>query len=142
MNNIYLGVYWIFVRENQILLIKKARWPYKGMYDLPWGGIEFGEHILDGLRREIMEETSGVLLSSIFIGNNEYICEYLSNSTQQMKKFHHIGIYYAVDISCDYIKTTPDGQDSLGAEFIDINILESVPLSPIAAPMIKKALSL
>ncbi len=41
MNPIYTGVYGVYIQNAQILLIKKARGPYRGMYDLPGGGIEF-----------------------------------------------------------------------------------------------------
>jgi len=40
---IYIGVYGIIINEGKILFIKKSRGPYKGMYDLPGGGVEYGE---------------------------------------------------------------------------------------------------
>jgi ADP-ribose pyrophosphatase YjhB (NUDIX family) len=88
-------------------MIKKARWPYTGMYDLPGGWIEFLEYIEQALGREIMEETWVSLVSKIFIWNNEYFCEYTSRKGIQ-KEFHHIGFYYAVDLEDKEVKTSPD----------------------------------
>jgi len=39
----HVGAYGILIKDGKILLIKKSRGAYKGMYDLPGGGIEFGE---------------------------------------------------------------------------------------------------
>lgn len=42
---------------GRILLTRRAREPYAGMWDLPGGFLHEDEHPLDGLRRELIEET-------------------------------------------------------------------------------------
>lgn len=137
--SIHIGVYWISILNSKILLIKKSRWPYKGMYDLPWWSIEESEKVLDCLERELKEEVNGKLVSSIFLWFNEYQCDYKSSSGE-IKPFHHIGFYYAVDINISELRTDPDWHDSLGAEWIDIDRLNSILIAPIAKPMILKLL--
>jgi ADP-ribose pyrophosphatase YjhB (NUDIX family) len=44
-------------REGRVLLAKRAIEPDKGKWDCPGGFLEAGEHPLDGLRRELREET-------------------------------------------------------------------------------------
>jgi 8-oxo-dGTP pyrophosphatase MutT (NUDIX family) len=39
----HVGVYGIYIKNNAVLMIKKSRGPYKGMYDLPGGRMEQGE---------------------------------------------------------------------------------------------------
>jgi len=141
MNKIYIWVYWIFIKNDKILLIKKARWPYIWMYDLPGWWIEFWENIYNCLEREIYEETWTQLLNSHFIWNNEYICDYMSPKNE-LRKSHHLWFYYKVDLTYENIKTWPDWEDSLGSEFVDIKELDNIKLSPIAKPMINKALSI
>lgn len=53
----HLGVYGILIENNKVLLIKKARGPHKGKWDLPGGTIEFGEEPYTTLIREFEEET-------------------------------------------------------------------------------------
>ncbi len=131
----YLGVYGLYVKDSQILVIKKSRGPYTGQFDLPGGGIEFNETIHDCLSREITEETGCTLLRGKFISIKEYFCEYRKNRT--MAKFHHLGIYYLVDLDTKNLKTSPDGQDSLGAVFIDLDKINKTNTSPIVYLVIK-----
>lgn len=47
----------ILVRDGHVLLSRRARDPHKGMWDLPGGFLESGEHPETGIVREILEET-------------------------------------------------------------------------------------
>jgi ADP-ribose pyrophosphatase YjhB (NUDIX family) len=44
--------------QGRVLLSRRAVEPYAGKWDIPGGYLEEGEHPLDGLRRELLEETS------------------------------------------------------------------------------------
>lgn len=136
----HVGVYGILINNNKILLIKKSRGAYKGMYDLPGGGIEFGEKIEEALRREFVEEAGINLENQSFVGHSEYFCEYL-NDANKSRELHHLGLYYRVSASFDKIKSYPDGQDSLGAEFIEIDKLHRIEIAQIAKPIIDKVLN-
>lgn len=43
--------------DGRVMLTRRARDPYAGMWDLPGGFLQEQEHPLDGLRRELLEET-------------------------------------------------------------------------------------
>lgn len=135
----HVGVYGVLIKDKKILLIKKSRGAYKGMYDLPGGGIEFGEKIEETLKREFIEETGITLSSCSFLGNNEYFCNY-TNESGEPRKLHHIGLYYNVAASFKSIKNVPDGQDSLGAEFIDIKEINKIKIAPIVKKIIDKVI--
>jgi len=45
-------------RDGNVLLVRRARSPGKGVYSLPGGRVEFGESLHTALAREIEEETS------------------------------------------------------------------------------------
>jgi 8-oxo-dGTP diphosphatase len=44
-------------RDDQVLLVRRARAPSKGVYSLPGGRVEFGESLHTALHREVDEET-------------------------------------------------------------------------------------
>jgi 8-oxo-dGTP diphosphatase len=43
--------------RGEVLLIRRAKEPRKGQWSLPGGKLEFGETLIDGVRREVREET-------------------------------------------------------------------------------------
>jgi len=53
---------------GRVLLGRRLNDPGKGLWDLPGGFLDEGEHPLDGLRRELLEETGLVVEPSEFFG--------------------------------------------------------------------------
>ena len=54
--------------EGRLLLARRAVEPFLGLWDCPGGFLEEGEHPLDGLRRELLEETGLVAGPARFVG--------------------------------------------------------------------------
>lgn len=52
-----VGVAGAVVREGKVLLIERGREPMKGSWTLPGGALETGETMLQGVAREVLEET-------------------------------------------------------------------------------------
>ncbi len=50
------------------------------------------------------------------------------------RTIHHIGIIYSVEVKSDegQLKESADGEDSLGAEWVEISSLKKEELSPFA----------
>ncbi|MFH1233252.1 MAG: NUDIX domain-containing protein [Patescibacteria group bacterium] len=138
-NKIYIGIYGIFIKDGNILVINKSRGPYMGKYDLPGGGLDFDETTEQCLEREIDEETGAKILNKEFFCYNEYRCQYRENG--EYKNFHHLALYYIVDLDVANIKKRGDGQDSLGAESIPLSNLSALNTSPIAYPIILRSVN-
>jgi ADP-ribose pyrophosphatase YjhB (NUDIX family) len=51
------GVQALVERDGQVLLARRALEPRRGLWDFPGGFLDEHEHPLDGLRRELREET-------------------------------------------------------------------------------------
>jgi ADP-ribose pyrophosphatase YjhB (NUDIX family) len=47
----------LIIDQGKLLLVKRAREPFKDYWDIPGGFLEAGEHPETGVRREIFEET-------------------------------------------------------------------------------------
>lgn len=47
----------VIIRDESILLIKRKNQPFKGMWALPGGFVEYGETVEEAILREVKEET-------------------------------------------------------------------------------------
>ena len=56
-NRPIVGVGGVTIHEERVLLIKRAYPPLQGQWSIPGGGLDVGETIADGVRRELKEET-------------------------------------------------------------------------------------
>lgn len=52
-----VGVGGVVIRDGHVLLIRRARPPLQGEWSIPGGGLDVGETIAQGVRRELIEET-------------------------------------------------------------------------------------
>lgn len=128
-SKIHLGIYGVCVRDGKVLMIRKGRGPYKGLLDLPGGRIEPGEGFEEALGRELDEETGAKVLESRFLCVSEYRCEWVSEGEE--KAFHHVALYYEVELDDVDLKEGPDGHDSEGAVWVSVPVAKEM-ISPIA----------
>lgn len=127
----HAGIYGVILNDNNILLIKKSRGPYKGKFDLPGGKLEHGEALLDGLAREINEEV-GLTAKSFTLYDNYSVTADFTDGEKEISMYH-VGLLYVVTVvSGENIKETTDEEDSLGAAWHPIASLNSEQLSPFA----------
>lgn len=88
------GVYAIVLNGTQILLSQKKCGPYKDSWDLPGGGIEFGEAPEETLKRELLEEVALASERLELFSTTSNVCEYVENGISC--KFHQTGLIYKV----------------------------------------------
>lgn len=132
INKNHFGVYGIILKDNNILLIKKSRGPYKGKLDLPGGRPELNETHLETLIREVIEETGVVIIEAELFNNYKIIVTY-NNESGIEETIHHTGVVYLVKSYNDSkILTDMHIEDSLGAEWYKIKNLTHEILSPFA----------
>jgi 8-oxo-dGTP diphosphatase len=84
------GVYGIAIHQGNILMVEQQQGLFAGKFDLPGGGIEFGETPEQALKREFHEEVSGTFDSQSLFDN-------VSATTQMPDySFHQIGLIYKI----------------------------------------------
>ena len=136
----HLGVYGLIVKDNKILLIKKVSGPYDGLLDLPGGGLEFGERPIETLKRELEEETGIIVKKCELFDTDSVVATWLREDG--MSNCHHVGIFYRINSYSNEIMKNINidevNDDSLGADFYDIDKLTVNDLSLIALLELKK----
>ena len=127
----HFGVYGSIIKDDKILLIKKARGPYTGLYDLPGGSQEQGEKYLDTLKREIMEETGCEVIKAENERFKTIIFSDFTVASGEKGVLQHNAVLYDVKITGEP-KTSGDGLDSNGAVWVDIKSLDEKNATPYA----------
>ena len=130
-NKTHIGTYGIITKDDQVLLIKKARGPYKGMLDLPGGSLEHGEIVSEALVREVEEET-GLRVSEVEWNKNLTTVVDFEDERGEISMYH-IGLVYRVTKFVDgEVISEMSKEDSLGAEWFKVSSLDKTELSPFA----------
>ncbi len=127
----HFGVYGAVIKDGKILLIKKARGPYTGMYDLPGGSQEHGESYLETLKREIREETGCEVIKAENERHKTVIFSDFTALSGEKGVLQHEAVLYDVQIS-GTPRVTSDGLDSAGAVWVDIADLSDENATPYA----------
>jgi mutator protein MutT len=126
------GAYGVVMRDNEILFTQKKSGPYKGLWGLPGGSIEFGETPEETLKRELLEETAlagaHLELLSIATTNVDY-----ENHGEQYQ-FHHIGIIYKVS----NLSLIPDLIPEEEGRWVALQHIKVDELTPFAKHVLKK----
>ncbi len=97
----------LIIDNDRVLLGKRKVNPSKGLWDIPGGFLEEGEHPEDGLKREIWEETKLKIKIEDFIG--------FFNDTYHMKNGGEEEIYTTLNIcySAKIMKGRPTAGDDV-----------------------------
>lgn len=136
----HFGVYGLVTLNNKILLINKKTGPYDGKLDLPGGTIEFCEKPVDTLKREFLEEV-GIEIEEYNLFDVDSVVVTWKHQNELIKT-HHTGIFYKIKSYKNDIKKeiTIDSvnDDSLGADFYDIDKLDKTNLSAITILELEK----
>ena len=134
------GVYGLIIKDNKILLIHKNGGPYDGKLDLPGGTIEFCERPIETLKRELEEEV-GIEVIKVELFDADSVA-FSWSWQEEILKVHHTGIFYKVIDFKNEVKNKMEvneiNDDSLGAEFFEINKLTKDHLSALAIIELEK----
>ena len=135
----HFGIYGSIIKDGKILLIKKARGPYTGLYDLPGGSQEKGESRLETLKREIMEETGCKVIKAANERFKSIIFSDFTIASGEQGVLQHEAILYDVEID-GKPKTNGDGLDSNGAFWVDMKDLTAENSAPYVLIAVNKPL--
>lgn len=133
----HFGVYALIAEDRKLLVIKKARGPYTGKYDLPGGTPEPLELLEETVTREVKEETGCNITSAAQMGGFSALYNY-THATKGPSTFRHLGVIYRCEIS-----GTPmahgDDQDSEGSVFMPYHELNAQNATPFVLQAMEKA---
>ncbi len=92
----------LIVRDGCVLLVKRAVEPFKDYWDIPGGFLEPGEHPLDGMLREVREETG------LAVRVKELLGIYIDRYAREGEEIFTLNHYYIVEPSAGELCAADD----------------------------------
>ncbi|NBU62601.1 NUDIX domain-containing protein [bacterium] len=127
------GIYGIVLDEDKIFLVIQNRGPFKGLFDLPGGGLDFGESVEEALHREFLEETATDFLSMHPFLNVTVCTQVPASKSKEGYLFFQIGLIYKVEGLL-----ARDSVGELTARWVRLDSLSEKELAPLAWKAIQK----
>lgn len=127
-----IGVGGVVIANGRALLIKRGHPPLEGEWSIPGGTLELGETLLDGVQRELLEETALQVRVVDLIEVFDRVFRDVSGRTQ----YHFVIL--------DYLCEAVSGEARAGSDVTDVawvaeNDLERYSLTPTATRVIRRA---
>jgi ADP-ribose pyrophosphatase YjhB (NUDIX family) len=79
----YLAVSAAILRDDKVLIVRRARRPALGVYTLPGGVVEAGETLEEAVKREVREETALDIAPVTLAGHREVIVRDAQGRTER-----------------------------------------------------------
>ncbi len=79
----YLAVSAAIIRDNRVMIVRRARAPAKGLYTLPGGAVETGETLHAAVARETREEVGLEIEIAGLAGHREVIMKDASGGVER-----------------------------------------------------------
>jgi 8-oxo-dGTP diphosphatase len=125
-----IGVGAVVFKDGQVLLVKRATAPSRGLWAIPGGRLEFGETLQQAAEREILEETGVVIRASHPI----YTFDVIERDDTGAIHFH----YVIVDLEAEYVRGEPIASDDADdARWISPDEISSLSVSAKTVTLLK-----
>ena len=127
-----VGVGGVVIRDERALLIRRGSAPLEGEWSIPGGMLEIGETILEGVQRELLEETA----IEVKVLDLIEVFERLTRDEAGKLKYHFV----ILDYLCEAVR----GEARAGSDVTDVawaraEELDAYSLTTTATRVIQKA---
>ena len=126
-----VGVGAIIIEGDRVLLVERGQEPLAGVWSLPGGVVEAGEHLKDAVRREVAEET-GLEVEPVAMVE---IFERIMPDQAGRTEYHYVLIDYLCRVRGGALAA---GSDARRAEWVPRQELASYRITEGTLPVIEK----
>jgi 8-oxo-dGTP diphosphatase len=128
-----VGVGAIIVNDARVLLVRRGAEPLKGHWTLPGGVLEVGESLVEGVTREVHEET-GLLVEPI------ELVELLDRIHREegRVRYHYVIADYLCRVTGGELRAASDADAVRWVERAEWNSHSALRLDPITVRVIEK----
>jgi ADP-ribose pyrophosphatase YjhB (NUDIX family) len=127
-----LAVSAAIIREDRVLLVRRARPPALGLFTLPGGAVETGETLAAAVKREIREETGLDIDPIALAGYHEAIAH---DAAERVRRHYVILTFAARWRGGDPVLNAELGE----ARWVELAGLAGLPTTDGLAPIVERA---
>jgi ADP-ribose pyrophosphatase YjhB (NUDIX family) len=106
----------VVVDGARVLLIRRGHEPMKGEWSLPGGALEVGETLLEGIRREVLEETGLEVEPVVMIE----VLDRIARDAEGLTRFHYVLIDYLCRVTGGELSCATDATEARWASRDDL----------------------
>lgn len=128
-----VSAYGLVLQNDAILLLKNET---EKLYDVPGGGVEFGETIEQALQRESLEE-AGATVSK---GSLVHMAQDYFYHREQQQFFQTLQLFYQAELENKLTQPTEESTEWVG--FVQLDELQDFPVPSAVSTAIKQLRSL
>ncbi len=127
-----VGVGAVVVKDNRVLLVRRGTEPLRGHWSLPGGVLELGESLIDGLTREVREET-GLIVEPVELVE---LLDRIHREGERVR-FHYVIADYLCKVAGGELCAASDADAVRWVERAEWNSHSALRLDPITVRVIE-----
>jgi ADP-ribose pyrophosphatase YjhB (NUDIX family) len=127
-----VGVAAVVLRGDYVLLVQRGREPARGLWGLPGGALELGEALVEGVRREVLEECGVTIEVGPLVG----VFEPKQRDANGRLRFHYVVLDYLATYTGGALLAADDAAD---ARWIRLAELDRLPMLAETRAIIHRA---
>ncbi|MHA1754768.1 MAG: NUDIX hydrolase [Candidatus Odinarchaeia archaeon] len=131
-----VGVGAVILKDDSILLIRRAQEPGEGGWSIPGGLVKLGETVREAVVREIFEETG----LSISVGEVAGVYDYIQTDADGGVVYHYVIIDFYVNNFSGSPKASSDAVDIKWVKFSEVNDFRLTSTTKLLIQKIEKQL--
>jgi 8-oxo-dGTP diphosphatase len=112
-----VGVGAVVLQADRVLLVQRGHEPMKGQWSLPGGALEVGETLVEGVRREVLEET-GLEIEPITLIE---VFDRISRDPEGRVQFHYVLADYLCRVTGGELRCATDAIDARWASRTELD---------------------
>ena len=130
-----IGVGGVVISDGRVLLVRRGSPPLQGQWSIPGGILEVGETLIEGVQRELAEET-GI---DVRVRTLIEVFERIDRDPSGKAQYHFVVLDYLCEVVRGVARAGSDVSEVAWAAFHE---LEKYSLTEIASRVIQKAFEL
>jgi ADP-ribose pyrophosphatase YjhB (NUDIX family) len=137
------GVGAVVLREGRVLLVRRGREPLRGRWSLPGGVLELGETLMEGVVREVFEETGLRVVPRQIVETFDRI----HRDPDGRQQYHYVLVDFLCHVECGELGSGDlisgdDAEDVCWAARADLLPGGPYQLEPFTSAVIEKAIAI